>query len=892
MKILLLFTLIFVNCLNGYAQIAINATGANAHPSSMLDVQSTSKGMLIPRMTTSQLNSIENPAQGLLVFVSDSNDFYYYKNNKWIKIGTGAAGWYKNSNYIFTDDSVAIGTAIPKAPLEVHGLISETGTGKSVFLGDSAGFENDVSSSTYNVGIGYKTLTYSTTGKYNTAIGNYALFSNGTGNKNTAVGVSVLNLSQDVDENTAVGRNALGTNISGTNNTALGFSSLCFNISGESNTAMGDSSLYHNNGNYNTAMGYNSLMENNTGTNNVALGYNTLKKNTGGNYNTAIGSNSLLNNVGGKENTSFGDWSLKNNTSGNNNTALGNEALMKNSTGKENTAIGNMAGHELESGDQNVFIGNNAGYYETGSQKLYIDNSPTAKPLIGGDFSTDKIYVNGKVGIGTSSPNELLEVADTNSTGSYSARMIVSDGHGSARRALLFVSPNSNGSNNNARIESFNYGAWQGCNLEFNRIGEGKTMFYGDTYFDKTIKLGSYSKGNHPLQAGMIRWNELINDFEGYDGEKWVSLTKQNSWGRKISIYPEAGSIASDGDTNNLFGWSVSVSNNNYAFVGAKNKKVNGGKETGGIYIFQYNNSSGWTEIKNFDGDLEYDHLGYSVSNNNNNALAGAPTGWYNGARTGYVKVYEYSASNGGWIPYLTLHGSEAGSDFGFSVSVNGNYGLIGSPGKAQGEGSVYVFDFSNNTIQYQISNPSPQSTNSFGYYVSLSGYYAAIYSSEKTYIYKRVESGNDTTWVLKDSLNVSGPLSIDNDYVVVIKSNDTAVVYHRTNETWILQDFLLSSNSSGNNGFCFSGVSIFGNYIAIGAKVDNSSGGEGAVYIFHRSDFYWNMENILTNFNSTENDFFGQGVSITNNHLVVGAPYREVNGKENQGKIYFSHYY
>jgi hypothetical protein len=58
----------------------------------------------------------------------------------------------------------------------------------------------------------------------------------------------------------------------------------------------------------------------------------------------------------------------------------------------------------------NVFIGYNAGYFETGSNKLYIENSNSSSPLIGGDFLNDKVFLNGYVGIMNSDPQAQLHV--------------------------------------------------------------------------------------------------------------------------------------------------------------------------------------------------------------------------------------------------------------------------------------------------------------------------------------------------------------------------------------------------------------------------------------------------------------------------------------------------
>ena len=50
-----------------FAQVAVNTDGNQPDPSSMLDVKSTSKGILLPRMTLAQRSAIANPATGLMI---------------------------------------------------------------------------------------------------------------------------------------------------------------------------------------------------------------------------------------------------------------------------------------------------------------------------------------------------------------------------------------------------------------------------------------------------------------------------------------------------------------------------------------------------------------------------------------------------------------------------------------------------------------------------------------------------------------------------------------------------------------------------------------------------------------------------------------------------------
>jgi len=63
-----------------FSQVGINGTNSRPDSSAMLDVQSTSKGMLIPRMNTAQLRAIQNPAEGLMVYDTDKKKITTYSN--------------------------------------------------------------------------------------------------------------------------------------------------------------------------------------------------------------------------------------------------------------------------------------------------------------------------------------------------------------------------------------------------------------------------------------------------------------------------------------------------------------------------------------------------------------------------------------------------------------------------------------------------------------------------------------------------------------------------------------------------------------------------------------------------------------------------------------------
>lgn len=65
------------------AQVAVNTDGSPAAPSAMLDVTSTMRGMLIPRMTTAERTAIASPATSLLVFDTGTNAFWFYNGTGW-----------------------------------------------------------------------------------------------------------------------------------------------------------------------------------------------------------------------------------------------------------------------------------------------------------------------------------------------------------------------------------------------------------------------------------------------------------------------------------------------------------------------------------------------------------------------------------------------------------------------------------------------------------------------------------------------------------------------------------------------------------------------------------------------------------------------------------------
>ena len=91
---LALATLFFASTAN--AQVGVGVPAGDIHPSAELEVKSTTKGFLPPRMTNAERNSIATPATGLLIYQTDAvannpAGLYFYDGTAW-RNGIGAQG--------------------------------------------------------------------------------------------------------------------------------------------------------------------------------------------------------------------------------------------------------------------------------------------------------------------------------------------------------------------------------------------------------------------------------------------------------------------------------------------------------------------------------------------------------------------------------------------------------------------------------------------------------------------------------------------------------------------------------------------------------------------------------------------------------------------------------
>jgi Chaperone of endosialidase len=451
--------------------------------------------------------------------------------------------WSTPDVYLSTStDSVGIGTSSPNEQLEITGNLRLPATTSNPYGVIYSGGDRFIHNyGLYNQFFGEKSGNLSMTGARNTVVGYSALFNNTTGSYNTAMGYS-----------------SLWVNSSGSYNSALGYNVLYYNTTGSDNSAMGYTALENNTtGNDNTAMGYDALGSNTAGDDNSAIGYDALGDNIGGSDNTAIGYEALSSNTHGDHNSSVGYYALGNNTTGNFNSALGSIALLNNTTGIYNVALGHEAGYNNQTGSNNVFMGYQAGYNEMGSDKLYIANSST-DTLIYGDFSLTR------VGIGTSSPNEQLEItgnfrmpSTTSSTGIiYAGANRFIHNYGTDNTALGINAGNF--ATTGQSITAVGAGA-----LESNTTGDENSAVGCNALADNTTGVGNSALGyyaNHENTTGdhnvALGYYAMRNNTTGnYNSALGYQALNDNVTGlNNTAIGNDAGYNNETGSTNVFIG--------------------------------------------------------------------------------------------------------------------------------------------------------------------------------------------------------------------------------------------------------------------------------------------------------------------------------------------------
>jgi len=346
-----------------------------------------------------------------------------------------------------------------------------------------------------------------------------------------------------------------------------------------------------------------------------------------------------------------------------------------------------------------------------------------------------------------------------------------------------------------------------------------------------------FKKGSvHIYKKGILRWQKMqkISAFDGelgdgfgitvfIDGDYIIvgrPLDNENGYNSGSAyVYKRNGNtweleqklLTSDGYSNSLFGGGISI-DGDYAIIGAHDDdEIAHG--AGAAYIFKRDGTI-WTEQAKLlasDGE-RWDDFGWSVSIDGEFALIGAKSSNDFGFYSGSAYIFKRDGTNWSEKQKLLAYDGAENDYFGVSVSLDGDYALIGAKwDKVYGyqSGSAYVFKRDVTwSCQQKLIAPDGEAYDLFGISVSLDGNWAIIGSlgndengdaSGSAYMFKR----DGSSWNMEQKLcpldakekDLFGySVCIDANYVLIGEHFDyenvwavrSAYLFEKIGSTWI----------------------------------------------------------------------------------------------------------
>ncbi|TDB67416.1 FG-GAP repeat protein [Arundinibacter roseus] len=349
-------------------------------------------------------------------------------------------------------------------------------------------------------------------------------------------------------------------------------------------------------------------------------------------------------------------------------------------------------------------------------------------------------------------------------------------------------------------------------------------------------------------QAGAFVYDTDKGRMYLYDGQNWYPLTIETN-----GAHPLIDRFASDGKQQDYFGHSVAI-DGDYAIVSA----VAHSSFKGQAYIFVREGNT-WKEqaVLSFPAGQSGDYFGMSVSISGNYAVVGANRRTVQGVNTepnyvqGIAVVYVRSGST--WTQQAVLSGSDGAlyDGFGTSVCIKGTDIIVGAPYKNQNIGQAYIFSLQNSqwTEQAILRNEQGTSGASFGLSVSISGDHAIV----------------GEPYGFTDELG-------------------EAYIYYRSGNSWIMQSRLMKSNSNPDENFGNS-VLITDKYAVVSSPSEAYN--SGTIIIYQRNGINWNEYTTHLIFSGVPHLNFGKSISISDDYLLVSGQIDDSSIEFDKGRVY-----
>lgn len=396
--------------------VSIGSTSPSV--TSLLNLTSTTKGFLQPRMTTTQRNAISAPAEGLRIYNTTTKKENFYNGTIWVEIQNDAVNGTLNKVAKFTPDGTNVGDSNITDSGSLVSIVSDTTiTGTTNINGST-----DITGTTIGI-TGVTTITGATSVTGVTTIKSpvssptnaaFVLLDSANGalplemrpsqgaKKNTFIGTDAGKVSGALAENnTVLGSSAGAAITSGSHNTLVGYLSGNLISTATYNTFTGAATGRLTTGSFNTFLGGLSGYSNTTGASNLFIGFNSGNSNLTGSSNTFVGTASGSNNIGA-------DY---------------------------NTAVGNSSGTNLDTGGDNIFLGYESGRFISDSTTPLTEATNSifigSRSKASADAQTNQIVIGyDATGLGNNTTS--IGNASTTVTGLYGNQIRLLSGMGTA----------------------------------------------------------------------------------------------------------------------------------------------------------------------------------------------------------------------------------------------------------------------------------------------------------------------------------------------------------------------------------------------------------------------------------------------------------------------------
>lgn len=364
--------------------------------------------------------------------------------------------------------------------------------------------------------------------------------------------------------------------------------------------------------------------------------------------------------------------------------------------------------------------------------------------------------------------------SDKDNRNQFGTSVCVSDNH-----AVVGVRwDDENGKNSGAAIIYKNdSGKWK----QHSKLMSSSTRAYDEGYAGSVDMFGDY----------IIVGAGKDDDYDNYSGCAYIYKSNNGKWEEQTKlIKPDLTSVS------DYFGSSVSISGN-HAIVGAF------GDESAYMFCKRGMQWSFLTKLLPSDGKFQ-DAFGMSVCVSGKHAIVGSHNSdGDNGSKSG--AAYIYYNKNGQWKQQAKLIANDGSKEdgFGVSVSISGDYAIVGADGDDVGNthsGSAYIFKNNSGIWEQQtkLTAVDGNANDYFGNAVSISGDYAVV----------------------------GAPMFYNGDKI----GAGAAYVYYNRNGEWQQQNKILPTSVNEESVFGRA-VCISDKQLIIGDPLDKD--GIGAAYIY-----------------------------------------------------------